>query len=856
MIVEIWIDGQPLELYSTTNITHTFVANDISEVRDRQASFTNSFAVPKTSHNMYVMGGLGIHSDGSRVPYTKPNCQLKYDGYDLIVKGWVNITETNDEYKLHVYSGIVDFFKAAENKTIGVYLADELSVVDHTKTVANVVASFSNPAYRYLIADYGGEVLTNDGKVDIEYLMPAINALWLWNAIHTKLGFTYTGAVLSDLATKWITYPKAKNITENIITYGEAEYSQTTARNVNPAGGTPVWMYEDREYHYFQASSIDAPFGSWVSYGQGAHATVPINGHYIVPETGYYKIEITGTVDIPAVFLPGQNRVVELFLVKNAQGKTPKQAITTGGIPIKSTSVPGAFGFTFNCDSVIQALDLSAGESVALALRQNAKQFTLVADVDIVISKVNQTEVSFTEELKSFTITDFIKDVLVFYGLTAFTSEHSSEIVYMTIEERLNADAIDWSEKYIERTSEQYIYNDYAQNNIFRYKYTEQDSNYNDASLFIDNKNIPDQKTVYDSRFYSPEKDFNRVLINGNAYNLFTFKMWEKEVKSGGVIEYKSKNNRFFMVNEVTENSPITLKSSLTNDEQTLSAFPLGVFTGIKMQDLISDYYYLFGSIVQDSRIHEIDLNLNLIDILSLDEKKVYFFNQEQQYYLLNKLNYSNDKQSGEFIRFTKPQPVVIPPEVPQPIYKVIDVTYDSTETFSLASARTISLADIYGANYYPSFRIVSLPDKGFLMFDGLAAYVNQEIGSAWLNVNKFKFKAEGATNDAFTGNYTTSFEIRGINADLSESAPIYIIINTVDIHVELLPNPICFRGIYTEGTIDGEGNQLFGEVTFINGRDEEETISPIYKDSVETAFAKKILNNTGVQQIICPTEP
>ena len=87
MITELWVENQPVDLYSDTNIKYTFQANDIAEVKIRRATYTDMFHVPKTPNNVRVFGGLGINSETSASPYGKLLCRVKIDGFDLITKG-------------------------------------------------------------------------------------------------------------------------------------------------------------------------------------------------------------------------------------------------------------------------------------------------------------------------------------------------------------------------------------------------------------------------------------------------------------------------------------------------------------------------------------------------------------------------------------------------------------------------------------------------------------------------------------------------------------------------------------------------------------------------------------------------
>lgn len=88
----------------------------------------------------------------------------------------------------------------------------------------------------------------------------------------------------------------------------------------------------------------------------------------------------------------------------------------------------------------------------------------------------------------------------------------------------------DWSDKYVERESESYVFQDYAQKNIFSYQYNDKDSNYHDGYILINNANLKDKKTVFKSKHYSPERDLTQFYLGsvGSKF-LRIFKMYDKE---------------------------------------------------------------------------------------------------------------------------------------------------------------------------------------------------------------------------------------------------------------------------------------------------------------------------------------
>src|SRR5690606_14277641 len=144
-MVELRINGQSVDL-SLARVKYVKQANDLADVTTVNTSYSYSLTVPKTPNNTRIFKGLGIVGDTSRIPYTKNRTELIHNGAMIVSNGVSTVKETGDTYKVVVQDGIIDFFRAIENKTIGKDL--DISELSHTKNATNIVASFTNPNYR------------------------------------------------------------------------------------------------------------------------------------------------------------------------------------------------------------------------------------------------------------------------------------------------------------------------------------------------------------------------------------------------------------------------------------------------------------------------------------------------------------------------------------------------------------------------------------------------------------------------------------------------------------------------------------------------------------------------------------
>lgn len=268
----LYINGQLAELDAGQVIAQTKQVNDINSLENRQTGYTNKFNLPKTATNIRLMNFLTLSGNDSDIPYQKNQCSLYSDnGECFVYNGWAVITDGGDSYEAIIYDGIIDLYKAIENKNLS---SLDLSEINHTKNIENVSrswAALNGLNYRYILADYNGRkgytpLFSSTERVDIDYLVPSINVAWLWHTIFTTHNITYNGAVFKTQQFKnlWLTYPKGIitqdegtevfNCTsfpitnsEYIISYLKIPYRRTCLFNYAP---------ETTDYlNYFEADS-------------------------------------------------------------------------------------------------------------------------------------------------------------------------------------------------------------------------------------------------------------------------------------------------------------------------------------------------------------------------------------------------------------------------------------------------------------------------------------------------------------------------------------------------------------------------------------------------------------------------
>lgn len=636
-MVELIINQNKIELPKDTAIKYTKQISDIFDLANVSCSYTNTFNFEKTPKNTQTMQFLGVNGDSSNIPYIKNEALLKVDGFDLISKGWFNVSGTDDDYQGSIIDGMIDFFKAIENKTIGNDL--DLSNFDHEKLLTTVVASFTNEYYQYIIADYGGKVLFEDG-INIDYLAPCFSVRKIWELIFSTFGFECDYTYLNYLDGLYITYPKDANenqTNELIATLFRGPYN---SQQINSVAG----ISQPTQYYDWTSVLID-------------EGTLIDNWKFVISETTSYNFNLT--YEMYVIYRKPQraNRITN-----------PSVSILKNGTDIGSfisdyiTNVEGVgdekiinFNLTCNAGDVIEVriytpsnLSINNNNYRMYEWRHNAMTFE--------ISKTDLGLTLLQNEFKDFLVKDFIKEIIWRTGLTPISDKENNIVRFIPLDDRVDFDlAQDYSDCYVERKGEIYT-NGYAQKNVFKLKNNVDTDLSGDGYLYVPNQNLEDQKTIAQSKIYAPDK---KILTEFLGFSTNQYKIWDKEPKDNGEggleINYKGLSGRFYFIRKTDLAGSFKIISEKLEDETTVTNIPVGINTNTLFEEAIYNNYTEYQKIFTNFRIHNIDLALNIDRFIGTDLTKPFFFRQENAFYICNKIPFEEGKKStGEFIKINK----------------------------------------------------------------------------------------------------------------------------------------------------------------------------------------------------------
>ena len=624
----LYINGQLADLDTGQVIAQTRQVNDLNSLDNRQAGYTNKFRLPKTANNIRIMDFLTLTGNHSNIPYQKNECSLYGDsGECFVYKGWAVITDGGDDYEAVVYDGIIDLYKAIENKSLAQI---DLQSLDHTKNLETVTGSWTNNNlnYRYIIAHFNGKQ-TSRSIVNLDYLVPSVRVSWLWEQLFAQHGFEYKGNIFNtpDFKNLWITFPKG------ILSIENEEV-----------------LFSSNQYAFTGSTQQDNPFARkflarYITADEYEGGITDDNKvHLIVPETGYYKVVVSGKLKThhetynnygdKTGSIPTESRVE---MAKNARGKSPfdivPHTIITSG-QINDTSFTKTVFLTLN-----------AGDSLCFTIgeehRVNKRRFIVTGAMQVKLSKVDMGRLDFTAAFTDFAMRDFLNEVVHRFGLTMYKDPDKTKNSYtfLTLKEVIEESGIiDFSRKFSKKISENYIHGNYARLNWMRYNYNEKEDSHNDGCLQVANENLPDSRDVLKSKLYSPEKEM--VVLGGYKTNIY--KLWEQETQQEEdniTISYKPLDKRYYFLREERDNKRFTLRSYLLGTDQIIHEAPFASFAGLSFQDTIANYYRPLQQLLNRAAIVNAELLLTEQDVANFDFSKRYYIEQLGSNFIMNKIN-------------------------------------------------------------------------------------------------------------------------------------------------------------------------------------------------------------------------
>lgn len=617
--------GQEIDVVGG-EITFVKKVADIGDVTAISTSYSWRMEFLKIPSVTSAFQGLGIVGDASRFPYKKQKVVVLDNGVPIVQDGLLKVTETNDKYVAHIQEGIIDFYNDVQDDKISEIL--DLSSLDHQNDFNTITASFNLDTYRYIIASYNGPFLPDSvGTTNINTagLVPSINLQYLWDLIFDYYGWTYSGSL--DINELWMTYPNALYFDDTgNITVGTADARLRGYRTENDQDVWRVQFYNetDNPTYVIADPATDIPNGIWANA-------------FIFQQAGNYRVKFN---------IQGHFR-------EHSSGDTQGYTayLRVNGTYHEVTNESGS-------DEISVADIVAYNQTLVEVFIINPTNQGGILYVDsgtIAIETLGVQDVSFSEALIKLKVKDFFKEICIRRALTPFADADKKNIEFLSLDERMEADYIDVSDKFVSRKSERYVYDSYARANKLTHKYDNEGEDYSDGELIVDNENLTEEKKLYSSPTHAPQENLVEFKDSDEIYYVNNFKLFDVEVEESTdtgeiTVKYKPLKNRFYIFESLATTRTIKIQG------QPVSNFPLANINNNTYRDIVPFYYGNVNRILNNTRIHTIYMNFTAWDIANMDLRKKHYISQENSFYMINQINYKSGKFAEvEYVKVQTP---------------------------------------------------------------------------------------------------------------------------------------------------------------------------------------------------------
>jgi len=686
-MIEILVEGQPLELLQNPDVLITRSIADIREPESRESEWSKTIEIPGTATNNKIFSHLfeveQTVYNTSFNPNIKADCIIYEDGIEQL-RGFLRLLTIRVDDSTHIVYEVTCHGQSADLFT---NIADlklnqlDFTEYNHTLSSGNVIDSWDSQIYKngspqafaygdgyvYAMIDKGHP--SNITIWETNQFTPCLYAKTVVDKIFTNSGFTYTNdSYFNNDKFKRLILPNPSSLTADaaILELRRFRASRTTTAQSLDLNSILLFQNDSTGGNYDNGGNYNNTTGQY---------TLPVGGNFVFDVNLSLNYASTGYAPV------FQEDIWLVFgLYANGVLKTTATVTVDFGSP------------AFNVALYFQPITLLSGEVVDIRLAQvwdqantynltNA-QFQLDMGIGSYIEN-DQTSYTFgygeTVDFGVFLNSEIKQSDLLMSFIKMFNlyiepnRDNPKQLRIVPRDEFYNGSQIDWTAKLDYSQSVEIVPMGELEANpyVFTYKEGKDDanvtyqenyqSNYGSRTYKVDNQFIKNEKKIEIAfsptqvRSYNSQKNFVlsympnnqdgdlRILYYSGLVTGVNWRLWSQYAGVG--LNYA---NRYSL--------PLTLHyDSITNPTfDILFGMPkeIGIGAGYKYtnSNLVNNFYYRFLSEItgSNSKLFRGYFRITPKDWLNLSFADAYFF--EGQYWRLNKIEDYNPSEDGVYL--------------------------------------------------------------------------------------------------------------------------------------------------------------------------------------------------------------
>lgn len=600
----------------------TYQVNDIAELVNRQASYSQNLRLPKTANNVNIFDHANNLDVVTDFPYRKHNCRVFCADRTIAGKGsFLILLKVTDHFECQVLSGNANFFETLQDSPMS-----DLDLGIFQICNASMNPSKWHPAYKivygldivlpsYPYSESSGYLYLNG--VGSKY--PVMSIDYILQQIISKQGYTFETNI-DNWGNKYLSIDSADIVpTEDDLTIFDGA-AETTGIETNSSG--------EKQFIWEITENADSML-SVSSHKNASALQIVLNGPQTVNFTVTSNPSIGDVIDVPigTIYIVDQKGVI---VYSHPFMFTPEQQTYTFPHENKRGNPAFTIYATLKGDPI-------NGIGFSIKIGDRSDMHPSNSGGKLVMSERTGFETQF----------DFIKFFAQAFGLTFVVNEITKNVYAFTLQllyDNIKSGKVkNWSDK-VDRnpkSSLNFTLRQYAQENIISLEENSKDEFTDTGKFHLDNKTLQFSKELFKIAIGSGKDVF---VTNGEVKELSAGIPLVELKPPSGLEEGQTASYQYYLFNAsfpTIKPHLVELTDRTVNISFIGGAFDYHIANHITAQQIVDmGYSILQDKMLKNAKIVEDNFYLTPEDVEQFDPSIPVYIDKYGAYFYVNKIRY------------------------------------------------------------------------------------------------------------------------------------------------------------------------------------------------------------------------
>lgn len=607
-MIELYVNGQAVDLAPNTKITLNFASNIFGDISKINASNSFTINLPKTTTNRSVFG----MPMSSAAPYKQWSADIYVNGVSIVDAAHLVLLSVGENYEVALYWGVASDLQSLKDsdKT----LRDIKEVLSIKYGGDNWWNTYRKGTDKNGVENYNiCEQRCNCGVGNLRDMeewrtqfadLPFVNVGWVWSQIvkDNNLQITIPDNIVDKMHELGMPFTTREVEIESFSFSTRFLNKKVVERKIQDAF-SGLTRNQDVHIIFYQISNNVEKNDAFEMLNEEVEIELIDKKHYTTATVYKAKNEHTCIVEATVEYKENFHPVALLRKYNKEKGEWEDIA---------------------RAEHIVKAaIELKAGDMICLEAEPNDKLWYIGVDSASIKYTISEgiseatfgNDINTADNLPTIKQIDFIKAMCQMFGL--WVTLIGDSIHFQSYDSLYESETIDWSNKLIgtgdaDAGVSDFKVSDYAQSNILAYKADKTSEVDASGALVVENTTLDQSKEMVTLPF---------AATDGNTIPWYK---WKDEYAEELELETQKIEPRIVKLNTGDESVDIS-------------------FSGLSFTDLLNDYYTGLQRMISKPVVIEEKFRLTEIDIKDLDYRKTIYLQKYGAKFVIDKVQWSDD---------------------------------------------------------------------------------------------------------------------------------------------------------------------------------------------------------------------